>query len=170
MQCVCIGQDHKDSSTKSGRDPSRREVGEGVHRRDGTFQSRVTVTVPLLHWQDNAKKFLSEQFKTYCLDAGILQENTIPETPQQNGLAERCNRTQLVMARCLLFDSGLPKMMWGAAILHAIKIKNLVVRRREEKRPAELMRGIKPKLSISKLSFFWLHSLHEETGQRCQQT
>ena len=32
--------------------------------------------------QDNAKEFLSEQFMTYCLDAGILQEKTIPETPQ----------------------------------------------------------------------------------------
>ena len=49
MQCVRIGQDHKDSGTKSGRDPSRREAGEGVHRRDGTFQSRVTVRVPVLH-------------------------------------------------------------------------------------------------------------------------
>ena len=104
--------------------------------------------------QDNAKEFLSEQFKTYCLDAGILQETTIPETPQQNGLAERCNRTLLEMARCLLIDSGLPKMMWGLAILHAARIRNLVVRRGEEKCPAELMRGIKPKLPISKLSIF----------------
>ena len=161
-----IGQDHKDSSTKSGRDPSRREAGEGVHRRDETFHSRVTVRVPvrivfadqytkfvfvdLLKAkkealaslkkfvlsvgtpkklrQDNAKEFLSEQFKMYCLDAGIVQEKTIPETPQQNGLAERCNRTLLEMARCLLIDSGLPKMMWGAAILHATRIKNMVVR------------------------------------------
>ena len=45
-------------------------------------------------------------------------------------------------------------MMWGAAILHAARIRNLVVRRGEEKCPAELMRGIKPKLSISKLSIF----------------
>ena len=49
--------------------------------------------------QDNPKEFLSEQFKMYCLGAGILQEKTIPETPQQNGLAERCNRTLLEMAR-----------------------------------------------------------------------
>ena len=189
---MCIGQDHKDSSTKSGRDLSRREAEEGVHRRDGTFQSRVTVRVPVLHSvcrpvhkvcvlellkaksealaslkkfvhsvgthkkmrQDNAKEFLSEQFKTYCLDAGILQEKTIPETPQQNGLAERCNRTLLETARCLLIDSRLPKMMWGAAILHAARIRNLVVGRGEEKCPAELMRGIKPKLPISKLSIF----------------
>ena len=104
--------------------------------------------------QDNAKEFLSEQFMTYCLDAGILQEKTIPETPQQNGLAERCNRTLLEMARCLLIDSGLPKMMWGAAILLPTSIKNLVVRQGEENCPADLMRGVKPKLSISKPFIF----------------
>ena len=117
-----IGQDHKDSSTKSGRDPSSREAGEGVHRRDRTFQSRLTVRVPVLHrvcrpvhefmFVDLLKaksealaslkkdQFLSEKFKMYCLDPGILQERTIPKTPQQNGLAERCNRTLLEMARC----------------------------------------------------------------------
>ena len=171
--------------------PSRRDTGEGVHRCDGTFQSRVTVRFPFCIVfadqytkfvfvdlltaksealaslkkfvlsvgmtkklrQDNAKEFLSEQFKMYSLDAGILQEKTIQETPQQNGLAERCNRTLLEMARCLLIDSGLTKMMWGAAIVHATRIRNLVVRR-EEKRPTELMRGIKPKLWIRKLSIF----------------
>ena len=89
----------------------------------------LSVGTPKKLRQDNAKEFLSEQFKTYCLDAGIPQEKTIPETPQQNGLAERCNRTMLEMARCLLIDSGLPKMMWGAAILHATRFRNLVVRR-----------------------------------------
>ena len=49
MQCMRIGQDHKDSSTKSGRDPRRREAGEGNHRRDETFQSRVSLRVPILH-------------------------------------------------------------------------------------------------------------------------
>ena len=91
----------------------------------------LSVGTPEKLRHDNAKEFLSEQFKTYCLDAGILQEKTIPETPQQNGLAERCNRTLLEMARCLLIDSGLPQMMWGAAILHAARIRNLVVRRGE---------------------------------------
>ena len=61
----------------------------------------------------------------YCLDAGILQEKTIPETPQQNWLIERCNRTLLEMVRCLLIDSGLLKMMWRAAIFHATRISKL---------------------------------------------
>ena len=113
----------------------------------------LSVRTPNKLRQDNAKEFLSELFKVYCLDAGILQEKTIPETPQQNGLAERCHMTLLEMARCLLIDLGPTKMMWSAAILHATKIRNLVVRR-EEKCPAELIRGIKPKLSISKLTVF----------------
>ena len=106
----------------------------------------LSVGTPKKLRQDNAKEFLSKQIRMYCLQAGIIQEKTIPETPQQNGLAERCNRTLLEMARCLLIDSGLPKMMWRAAILHTTRVKNLVVRRGEEKCPAELMQGIKLKL------------------------
>ena len=90
----------------------------------------------------------------YCLDASILQKKTIPETPQQKGLAERRNTTLLEIARCFLIDSGLPNMKWGSAILHATRIRNLVVKRGEEKCPSELLRDIKPKLSISKLSIF----------------
>ena len=87
--------------------------------------------------QDNAKEFLSEQFKTYCLDAGILQEKTIPETPQQNGLAERCNRTLLEMARCLLIDSGLPKMMCvGSSISSRSKDQKLGCETRRRKMPS----------------------------------
>ena len=103
--------------------------------------------------QHNAKGILSEQFKMFCLDASILQEKTIPATPQQNGLAESRSNSLLEMARCLLIESGLPKMIWGAAITHATRTGNLVVRQGEEKCPAEQKRGIKPKLSISKLLF-----------------
>ena len=88
----------------------------------------LCVGTPMKLRQDNAKEFLSELFEMYCIVAGILQEKTISETPQQNGLAERCNRTLLVLARGLLIDLGLPKMIWGAGILHAKRIRNLVVR------------------------------------------
>ena len=100
-----------------------------------------SVETPKKLRQDNAKEFLSEQFKTYCLDAGILQEKTILETPQ-NGLAERCTRTLLEAARCLLIDSSFPKMIWGAAIFQSTRIRYLAVWWREEKRPAALRRDI----------------------------
>ena len=59
----------------------------------------LSVGTPKNLRQDNAKEFLSQKFKIYCLDAGILQEKTIPETPKEIGLAERCHRTLLDMAR-----------------------------------------------------------------------
>ena len=42
----------------------------------------LSVGTPMNLKQDNAKEFLSGQFKMYCLDAGILQEKTIRETTQ----------------------------------------------------------------------------------------
>ena len=54
--------------------------------------------------------------------------------------------------RQAIWDAGLPKMMWGAASRYETGIRNLVVRRGGDKCPAELMRGMKLKFSISKLS------------------
>ena len=96
----------------------------------------VSVGTPKKLRRDNAKEFLSEQFKTYCLDAGILQEKTIPETPQQNGFNERCNRTLLEMARCLLIDSGLSKMMWGSSNSSRSKDQKLGCETRRRKMPS----------------------------------
>ena len=92
-------------------------------------------------WGKTIWRRFSEQYKMYYLYTSILKEKTIPETPQQNGLADMCNKALLEMVRCLLIDSRLPKM-WGASILHATRIRNLIVTR-EEKCPAELIRGIK---------------------------
>ena len=69
----------------------------------------LSVGTPKKLKQDNAKEFLSEQFKTYCLDAGILQEKIISETPQQNGLAERCNRTLLEMQDVYSLTQDFPR-------------------------------------------------------------
>ena len=44
----------------------------------------LSVGTPKTMRQDNAKVLPSENFKIYCLDAGILPLKTIPETPQQN--------------------------------------------------------------------------------------
>ena len=96
----------------------------------------LSVRTPKKMRQDKGKEFLSEQFKTYCLDAGIIQEKTIPETPQQNGLAERCNRKPLATARCLPIDSGLPKMIWGSSNSSRNKDQELGCETRRRKMPS----------------------------------
>ena len=47
---------------------------------------------------DNGGEFTSKQFDNYCKDAGIERHKTTIYTPQQNGVAERMNRTLLERA------------------------------------------------------------------------
>ena len=45
-------------------------------------------------------------------------------TPEQNGVAERKNRTIVEAARAMLCDQGLPKFLWGEAVNTAVYIQN----------------------------------------------
>nr|GFB05221.1 putative ribonuclease H-like domain-containing protein [Tanacetum cinerariifolium] len=47
---------------------------------------------------------------------GIKREFSVPRTPQQNGIAERKNRTLIETARTLLVDSLLPIPFWAEAV------------------------------------------------------
>ena len=113
----------------------------------------LSVATPWKLRQYKAKAFFQSSVKIYSLDMGILQDKIKQGVPQRNGLAERCNRTQLERARCLLIDPGVLKMMWGAAILHAARIKHLVLKWGEQKPPAKLIRVSKPRLSVSSFLF-----------------
>ncbi|WVZ79655.1 hypothetical protein U9M48_027210 [Paspalum notatum var. saurae] len=64
---------------------------------------------------DNGMEFCSDQFKAYCKSQGIVRHYTIPHTPQQNGVAERMNRTIISRARCMLSNAGLNKRFWAEA-------------------------------------------------------
>ncbi|KAL2254166.1 UNVERIFIED_CONTAM: Retrovirus-related Pol polyprotein from transposon TNT 1-94 [Sesamum indicum] len=65
---------------------------------------------------DNGGEYNSEGIKNYCADHGIRMQKIIPGTPQQNGVAERMNRTLNERARCMRLKSGLPKMFWADAV------------------------------------------------------
>nr|GEX59931.1 uncharacterized mitochondrial protein AtMg00810-like [Tanacetum cinerariifolium] len=57
---------------------------------------------------------------------GIKREFSIPRTPQQNGIAERKNRTLIEVARTILADSLLPILFWAEAVNTACYVKNRV--------------------------------------------
>ncbi|RVW24254.1 Retrovirus-related Pol polyprotein from transposon TNT 1-94 [Vitis vinifera] len=50
---------------------------------------------------DNGGEYIDGRFCEYCVAQGIRMEKTIPGTPQQNGVAERMNRTLNERARTL---------------------------------------------------------------------
>ncbi|GJU63150.1 retrovirus-related pol polyprotein from transposon TNT 1-94 [Tanacetum coccineum] len=52
----------------------------------------------------------------FCAKKGIKREYSIARTPQQNGVAERKNRTLIEAARTMLADSLLPIQFWAEAV------------------------------------------------------
>ena len=83
-------------------------------------------------------------FVDLCTQHGIIHETTAPYSPQSNGVAERKNRTLKEMMNAMLISSGLPQNMWGEAILSANYLLNKVPKKKAEKTPYELWKGMKP--------------------------
>ena len=51
---------------------------------------------------DNGGEYLSTEFQNYLKEKGIRHELTVPHSPQQNGVAERMNRTLVESARPMI--------------------------------------------------------------------
>ncbi len=51
-------------------------------------------------------------------------ELTVPYSPEQNGVAERMNRTLMESARTMLSHAGLPDSYWAEAVASAAYIRN----------------------------------------------
>jgi len=73
---------------------------------------------------DNGGEFISGDFKDLCSAVGIRRELIAPHNPQQNGVAERKNRTIEGAARAMLHDQGLPFHLWAKACNTAIYVQN----------------------------------------------
>ena len=56
---------------------------------------------------DNGGEYTSKAFNEFCRNHGIQRQFSTPYTPQQNGVAERKNRTLVESARCMLQHAGL---------------------------------------------------------------
>ena len=76
---------------------------------------------------DNAPELIRGQLEAYCRSSGISYEKTVPDSPSQNGVAERCNLTLASMARAMLLDANLSEWFWPFAIQTAAHIKNRVL-------------------------------------------
>ena len=73
---------------------------------------------------DNSGENTSAEVDSICIDNGIKRELTVPYNPQQNGVAERMNRTLMECVRALLFTSGMPDEYWRFALAFACDVHN----------------------------------------------
>jgi len=88
----------------------------------------------------------------FCRSKGIQRNFSVPYSPQQNGIAERKNRTLVEFARSMLHAANLPFKYWGEALMTA----NFICNRRYTKvlkniTPYERWTGMKPCVSNLKV-------------------
>jgi Reverse transcriptase (RNA-dependent DNA polymerase)/GAG-pre-integrase domain len=102
---------------------------------------------------DNAAEFTGSDFNSYLRDQGINFTSSVPYSPKSNGLAENFNKVLFARVRFLLDHSGMDKVMWGEAALHAVHLLNITPSRSLGNiTPDEATYGVVP--DVSKLRVF----------------
>ncbi|GKA60798.1 putative ribonuclease H-like domain-containing protein [Tanacetum coccineum] len=98
---------------------------------------------------DNGTEFKNKVMDDFCREKGIKREYSVARTPQQNGVAEKRNRTLIEADRIMLADSKLPTTFWAKTVSTASYVQNIVlVVKPHNKTPYEIFRDFKPALSF----------------------
>jgi hypothetical protein len=111
-----------------------------------TMKSKVSQT-KLNHRLNNNFNLFFSSFSAWFEKCGIRHETSAPYTPEQNGVAERTNRTILDSVRCMIISSGLPASLWAEAVSYTTYFRNRVLSRTSNITPFEHWNGGKPNVS-----------------------
>ncbi|CAI7798642.1 unnamed protein product [Closterium sp. NIES-54] len=104
---------------------------------EGTRGRRVS----RLH-SDRGGEFRSGILAGFCGEQGIVQSWTLPESPQQNGVAERRIGLVMEIARASMIHARAPHFLWPYAVRYATHQLNLQPRvSRPEASPTSLWTG-----------------------------
>ena len=122
---------------------------------------------------DNGGEYTSTEFREYLEQCGIRHETTVPKTPEQNGKAERMNRTIMESVRAMLRDGNMAKKFWAEAVHTAVYIRNRCPSSSlPDITPMEVWTGRKP--DVSHLRVFgcpaYAHVPRDERGKLSPKT
>ncbi|KAL1582041.1 hypothetical protein WHR41_09299 [Cladosporium halotolerans] len=95
---------------------------------------------------DNGKEYDNGPLKSWMAEKGIQWEPSVPYSPEQNGLAERTQRTNTDKARAMIADSGLDKSLWPELVMTSNYLRNRSPSKAIGKTPYEAFVGAKPSL------------------------
>lgn len=73
---------------------------------------------------DNGTEFVNAELKKFFDDKGIQHQRTVPYTPEQNGCAERDNRTIMEAARTMIHSKQMDYKFWAEAVNWAVHVLN----------------------------------------------
>lgn len=102
---------------------------------------------PVAVRSDQGGEYKAKRLGQFYRANGIVPQYTAGYSPQQNGVAERKNRTLVEMARCMLLDAKLGHRYWAEAINAAVYLQNILPSRSVEKTSFELWYGKQPDYS-----------------------
>ncbi|KAH9646639.1 hypothetical protein KPL70_024932 [Citrus sinensis] len=102
---------------------SKTEVFEKFKQWKALVETQTCRKVKRLR-TDNGLEFCNQLFNDFCAQNGVVRHKTVRHTPQQNGLAERMNRTLMDKVRCLLIHSKLPQSLWAETLMTACYLVN----------------------------------------------
>ncbi|GJR28894.1 putative ribonuclease H-like domain-containing protein [Tanacetum coccineum] len=126
--------------------PDESQVLLKIPRQNNMYSFDMKNIVP----KDGLTCLVAKATSEESIEKGIKREYSVARTPQQNGVAERKNRTLIEAARTMLADSKLPTTFWAEAVSTACYVQNrvLVVQSFILRLPYELFRGIKPAIGF----------------------
>jgi transposase InsO family protein len=96
---------------------------------------------------DNGGEFFTTDFETWLKEKGIRQESSAPYTPEQNGVAERLNRTIVESARSMLHSAQVASYLWAEAVNCAVYLQNRSASKSIKNTPYEIWKGVKPNIT-----------------------
>ena len=106
-------------------DATRLYSAEPMRTKDMTFpvfkrykawaENRTGRRIGILR-DDKGGEYMSTAFGDFCDEHGIGRQHTIRNRPQQNGVAERVNRTLREGITTMLHEARLPDTFWGEAL------------------------------------------------------
>jgi hypothetical protein len=115
---------------------------------------------------DRGGEFTSLEFNNFCSMHGVNKQLTTTYTPQQNGVAERKNRTIMNMVRSMLSGKEVLKKFWPEAVNWSVYVLNrcptLAVK---DVTPEEAWSGIKPCVDHFRV-FGCVAHIHVPSSQR----
>lgn len=140
----CFKIYHKYAEVHTGRQMNKLNVIRRSNKTEEQIKALRT---------DNGGEYISNQFKDYLLEHGISHQLTVAYTPQQNGVAERMNRTLVDLVRSMIHSAGLEKKFWAEALQTAVHVRNRITSRSlpPSKTPHHLWMNKVPDLSYLRI-------------------
>ncbi|GJS86214.1 ribonuclease H-like domain-containing protein [Tanacetum coccineum] len=121
---------------------------KGKQHKASCIENQLNYKVKIIRC-DNGTEFKNYEMNQFYGIKGIKREFSNARTPQQNGVAERKNRTLIEATRTMLADSLLPIPFWAEAVNNACYVQNRVlVTKPHNKTPYELLIGRTPIISF----------------------